>query len=241
MAEFLTANKLKVNDDKTHVLVMSTRQKRKYFDTSSIIVNTPTANITPSSGERLLGAQIHQDMKWRQHILEDENSLVKSLTMRIGALKKISAAASFKTRKMVANGIFMSKLIYLMPVWSGCEAYLVKALQVTQNKAARSVTHLGYRTPTKILLQQCGWLSVSQLMIYHSLVLLHKTLVHETPIYLYQKITSNGVYQHSSRRAEAGSLRQCLQSKSHLDLTKRGWCWRSLDQYNKLTAELRSE
>ena len=127
-----------------------------------------------------------------------------------------------------------------MPAWSsGCDAYLVHVLQVTQNKAARSVAHLGYLTPTRILLQQCGWLSVIQLMIYHSY--LHKTLVHEAPIYLYQKITSNGVYQHSSRRAEAGSLRQALQSKSHLDLTKRGWCWRSLDQYNKLTAELRSE
>ena len=135
----------------------------------------------------------------------------------------------------------MSKLIYLMPVWSGCEDYLVQALQVTQNKAARAVTRLDIRTPTRILMQQCGWLSVRQLMVYHSVCLLHKTLQNGSPLYLYQKITENGSHQQSSRRAEAGSLRQSLQSKSRLDLTRRGWCWRSLEQYNQLPTEIRNE
>jgi hypothetical protein len=59
-----------------------------------------------------------------------------SLNKRIGALKKISPVACFKARIYLANGIFMSKLIYLMPVWSGFEDYLVNSLQVCQNKAA---------------------------------------------------------------------------------------------------------
>ena len=57
-------------------------------------------------------------------------------------MKKISRTASFKTRKMIANGIFISKLIYLMPVWVGCEDYLFNALLVSMNKVARSVTEL---------------------------------------------------------------------------------------------------
>ena len=79
MADFLTDNKLKVNDDKTHMLVMSTRQKRRYVDTDSTRVITPSSIITPSSTERLLGAEIHQDLTWREHILDSENSLIKSL------------------------------------------------------------------------------------------------------------------------------------------------------------------
>ena len=65
LADFLTANKLKVNDEKTHLLVMSTRQKRRYRDTRTITINTPTATIQPSVVERLLGAQVHQDMQWK--------------------------------------------------------------------------------------------------------------------------------------------------------------------------------
>jgi hypothetical protein len=154
LAEFLTANKLKVNDEKTHLLVMTTRQKRRHLDTSSITINTPTAVITPSKVERLLGAQVHQDMHWKEHLLLNDDSLIKSLNKRAGAIKKISRAASFKTRKMIANGIYMSKLIYLMPVWMGCEDYLVNALQVSMNKVARLVTKRDIFTPTSVLLKQ---------------------------------------------------------------------------------------
>ena len=139
---------------------MSTRQKRRYRDTSTITIHTPTAIITPSIVERLLGAQVHQDMGWREHILDNEDSLLKCLNKRVGAIRKISHTASFKTRKMIANGIFISKLIYLMPLWMGCEDYLVNALQVCQNKVARLVTKLDRFTPTTVILKQCGWMPV---------------------------------------------------------------------------------
>ena len=148
VADFLTDNMLKVNDDKTHLLIMSTRQKRRHVETATTRIHTPSASIIPSSTERLLGAEIHHDLRWRHHILDSENSMVKSLNKRLGAVKKIQKIASFKTRKMIATGIFLSKLIYLMPLWAGCEDYLVRALQVIQNKAARSITKLRIFTPT---------------------------------------------------------------------------------------------
>ena len=77
---------------------------------------------------------------------------------------------------MIANGILISKLIYLMPVWAGAEDYLINALQVCQNKAARLVTKLDIFTPSMVLMKQCGWLPVKQLMVFHIIVLLHKTL-----------------------------------------------------------------
>ena len=201
MADFLTDNKLKVNDDKTHLLVMTTRQKRRLVPTNTVNIVTPTATISPSSVERLLGAQVHQDLRWVEHILDSDSSLVKSLNLRLNALIKLSSVASFKTRKTIASGIFMSKLIYLIPVWSGCEDYLVRSLQVVQNKAARSVAKLSIFTPTVTLMRVCGWMSVRQLMAYHSLVGLHKTLASQKPVYLYQKITSGGKFPYKTRQA----------------------------------------
>ena len=66
VAEFLTANKLKVNDDKTHLLVMTTRQQRNYINTSSVTVTT---QVTPSTVERLLWAQVHENMRWKEHMM----------------------------------------------------------------------------------------------------------------------------------------------------------------------------
>ena len=193
-------------------------------------------------------------MRWVDHILESDKSLVKGLNQRIGALKKVSTVASFKTRKTIANGIFMSKLIYLMPLWSGCEDYLVKCLQVAQNKAARTVARMNIFTPTKTLMKACGWMSVRQLMAYHSLVLLHKTMASQTPVYLYQKITSGGHFPYKTRQAAAcppgfsftvthptdsGTIRQIPGSK--LGISKQGWCWKSVEVYNTLPNDLRME
>ena len=248
LADFLTANKLKVNDDKTHLLVMSTRQKRRHRDTSGITINTPTAIIKPSQKERLLGAQVHQDMHWKEHILDSDDSLIKSLNKRAGALKKISRTASFKTRKMIANGIYMSKLIYLMPVWMGCEEYLINALQVNMNKVARLVTKLDIFTPTSVLLQQCGWMSVKQLMAFHSIVLLHKTLKNKTPSYLYQKVTSSSEQYNTRQAAEysaaleaAGVMEQPGVDNCELGITSSSWCWSSVRWYNRLPPSLRAE
>ena len=36
---------------------------------------------------------------------------------------------------MVANGVVISKFCYLIQLWGGAEAYLLKSLQVLQNRA----------------------------------------------------------------------------------------------------------
>jgi hypothetical protein len=244
MADFLTDNKLKVNDEKTHLLVMTTRQKRRFVNTNNIYIETPTATITPSTVERLLGAQVHQDLRWVEHILDSDNSLVKSLNLRLGALKKVAHVTSFKTRKTIASGIFMSKLIYLMPIWTGCEDYLIQSLQVVQNKAARCFARLSIYTPTKTLMKVCGWMSVRQLVAYHSLVLLHKTLAHQAPVYLYNKTRQAascppGFSFSVSHPTNNGAVRQASGAK--LGISKQGWCWKSVELYNTLPDDIRLE
>ena len=81
-------------------MVMSTRQEN--------LPTIPTATITPYTVERLLGAQVHEDMGWKEHILDNDESLLKCLNTRVGAIKKISYTAFFKTGKMITNCIFIS-------------------------------------------------------------------------------------------------------------------------------------
>ena len=222
---------------------MITRQKRRFLDANNVQIETPTATISPLSVERLLGAQVHQDMCWVEHALDIEDSLIKALNVR--------QVASFKTRKTVASGIFMSKL---MPLLSVCEEHLVKALQVVQNKAARSVARLDIFTPTQTLMRVCGWMSVRQLLVYHSLVLFHKTLKNKSPVYLHKKITAGGRYPYKRKQAArcppgfffevlhptaSGAVRP--EQGSRLGLSRHGWCLRSTELYNTLPTDLRLE
>jgi hypothetical protein len=103
---------------------------------------------------------------------------------------------------MLASRVLMSKLIYLMPVWTGCEEYLVNALQIIQNKVARSVTKKDIFNPTQVLMKECGWLTVKQL--------LQPDTVPEN----HTAASSNISLQKDNRPAR-------------LDLAERSWCWRA--------------
>ena len=120
--------------------------------------------ILPKLTEKLLGCNIHENMKWGEHLQLNEQSLTRQLTSRVNALSKVAVNATFKTRLMAANGAFMSVLNYLIPLWGGTEAYLIKGLHVLQKRATRCVTKQHWFTITESLLNQCNWLSVQQLV-----------------------------------------------------------------------------
>ena len=117
------------------------------------------------------------------------------LVSRINALQKISRISSFKTRKMLANGMVISRLIYLIQLWGGCPGYLLNFLQVLQNRAARLVCKEGKFTPIKTLLENCGWLSIRQLVAFHRVLLVFKIRQEGKPKYFVEKFTSNSHYK----------------------------------------------
>ena len=170
--------------------------------------------------------------------------MLKTLNKRLGALKKVSKTASFKSRKMIANGIIISRMIYLIPLWSGCESYLLNSLQIVQNKAARVVTKSGIRTPIKTLLKQCGWLSVAQLSVYHSLVLFYKVLQTKSPQYLYSKLSGvQDDFYYRTRLVDNLKENQTIklgsESQAEGDLAKRSFKYRATSQWNILPVKVR--
>ena len=68
------------------------------------------------------------------------------LTSRINALRKTTSSASFQRRKMIAEGIVILVILYIITEYGICSEYLLRALRVIQNSAVRCVTRLGWRT-----------------------------------------------------------------------------------------------
>ena len=173
IADYMGNNRLVINDDKTHLVVMGSKANNMKRNLVEIIAGNTTIRPTPS--EKLLGLNINENLKWHDHILTNEKSLLRNLTSRMNALSKVSRFASFKSRLMIANSIFNSTLTYMIAIWGGTDKYVIWALQVMQNKAARCVTRLHWFTSTKKLLLQCNWLSVRQLSTYHTALQVYKT------------------------------------------------------------------
>ena len=223
--------------DKTHIMLLATEHAwSTKLDENSINLDTGDETIKTTMCEKLLGGFIYQNLKWTNHILLNDKSLIKQLGTRLNALKKISRVADFKTRKMLADGLFMSKLIYLIPLWGGCQKYLINALQIIQNKAARMVTKLGIFTPIRKLLRQCGWLSVNQLVFFHTVVLLYKTKQNQSPEYLYNM--SRTEFKYNTRAKDAGKLRDSENYIPKKDLNFESYKWRSIRFWNKLPPDI---
>ena len=233
LASYMGNSGLKLTDDKTHLLIMTTKQKRKLIN---IDVHT-TEEIKPIKSEKLLGIFIQDDLKWSDYILNNEKSLIRQLTSRLNALKIISGVASFKARLMIGNGIFCSKLIFQISLCGGTEEYLLNALQIVQNKAARSVTRRGKYTHIAELLRQCGWLSVRQLVFYHSVILIYKTLQTTYPKYIFSKISTE--FPYNTRLAQSDSVRMGLEFQAKLELTEKSFMNRATVSFNMLPTELR--
>ena len=237
MADYMTSNKLKLNGDKTHLMVMMNDVARRHNPEFEVQMNTGQEIIEKSASEILLGAQISENLKWNLHIRDGEKSLLKSLNTRYNALQKISKVASFKTRKMIGNGIFLSKMIYLIPLWSGCQEELLNSLQVIMNKAAQAIVKSPEKISNRQALHQAGWLSVRQLAAYHTLNMMFKIITTRSPIYLYWKLCSSFPYR--TRFAANQNIRMGPEFHASNSLTQDSFRWRGSQLWNTLPASIR--
>ena len=136
---------------------------------------------------------------------------------------------------MIANGVFMSNLVCLIPLWSGCSDFLLTFLQIIQNRAARTVTKLNFNTRTEVLLNQLGWLSVRQLSVYHSLVQIFKTNQEKKPAYFHAKFSRQ--FPRDTRLSTGNGIR--VDKKIRNQLSKQNFSYRAVDIWNKLPREIR--
>ena len=141
LENWMHSNKLVINADKTHYLVVAS--KRKESERKEVMVQAGQFQTKQSENQGLLGAVVSNNGKWNHAVRDNKRSIIKQISSRINALKLLSNG-DVKTSLMVATAVVQSKLQYLMPLWGGAPEYLLKALQVQQLKAARQVW--GYRS-----------------------------------------------------------------------------------------------
>ena len=232
LERWMNNNKLVINPDKTHLMVMAGRGLAPQRERVSMMAGV--YNIKPTETETLLGGHIHQSLHWNQHIRDHEGSLIRQLTYRINGLKRIARNSTFQTKLMIANGAVMSKLVYLITVWGGATQYLLKAVQTQQLIAARAVCGFqSSRWSKKQLLGKVDWLSVRQLVYYHTVLQVHKTMTTGQPRPLHASQPTDHPYM--TRNAAAGNIRYGENMTSTKTFKYRAMAW-----YNPIPTEVKT-
>ena len=138
---FLAANSLSLNLGKSEIVEVMVRQKRArllgFPPQLSVIKPDGTLKIiTAKQSCRLLGGNINRDATWHHQLTLGDKPVTKVLRSVLGILTHISKHLPRKSRLLLANGLFMSRLLYLLPMWGGLPNKDIKAIQVIMNKCA---------------------------------------------------------------------------------------------------------
>ena len=140
-------------------------------------------------------------------------------------------------RLMVANGAVMSKLVYLISVWGGAQKYLLKVLQVQQLTAARAVCGFCSRFwSRRKLLDRVGWLSIRQLIFFHTVFQAHKTIVSGKPASLHDSISTQ--YPYRTRNAATGRIRFGEGFRGDSSLVDASFKHRAVHWYNEVPVDI---
>ena len=97
-----------------------------------------------------------------------------------------------------------------------------------QNKAARLITHSNTKTNRKEMFAQLDWLTVNQLVFYHTVLATFRIRTSEEPEYLYAIMSRDN-------RSD-----RIIIPNTTLSLAKRSFCYRGAAQWNSLPPGIRS-
>ena len=130
---WMTSNMLKLNDDKTEIILLGPDTRRKKLGISEMRVCD--SQIVFADTVRDLGLTLDADLSMTSHI----NQVVKTCRYFLCLLGKLRPFLTDSAAKTVALGLIMSRLDYCNSTLWGLPSVQISRLQKLQNTAVRSL------------------------------------------------------------------------------------------------------
>ena len=164
---YLNDNGLVLNLPKTSLTEVMIAEKRAKTTGSA-----PTLTVTNDLGQdkvinnsnftRILRTNIQNNMSWKAHLESEKKELLPQCRSLLGLLRHRSNLIPRSARRNLVNGLLLSKLRYLMPLWGSVSESLLNKAQILLNTAARWITGLGRKTKIRTLMEAAGWTTIRE-------------------------------------------------------------------------------
>ena len=175
--EWMRLNKLKLNSDKSELLVISSKcRPRPSLD--SISISEQVVNLSVSA--RNLGFIVDDSLPLEKHV----NSISKSCYYHIRRIAKIRKYLSEDSTAALVHAFITCRLDNGNALLYGLPKYLIQRLQPVQNCAARLVSCKPRYARATPILRERHWLPVESRIIFKILSLVYKSLNNLAPAYI---------------------------------------------------------
>jgi hypothetical protein len=182
LSEWMRSNKLKLNSDKTELIICASSHKRKQCDVAAVKLGD--CEVSVSDTVRNLGVHFDATMSMDAQV----NKLVSSCFYQLRRLKTIRRSLDRGSAETLVHAFITSRLDYCNSVYAGCSKKLLDKLQVVQNAAARLVTGHRLRNHITPALKELHWLKVPERITFKLCLLVYKCLHSQAPQYLCDRL-----------------------------------------------------
>ena len=151
---WLKGNKLSLNVAKTHSMLITTKQTKKFLTAANQALHPSIRkeHIEVICNTKYLGVQIDENLTWKDQI----KSVTKKASRAIGFLKFSKHFLPGAVVKSLYTSIVEPHFQYCCSVWGCCNSTDILQLQRLRNRAARIVTNSHFDAPRKPLIQSLG-------------------------------------------------------------------------------------
>ena len=225
---WMSENFLKLNEDKTEVLVIGSNEQRE-----SIISRLGNLGKECNTSVKNLGVIIDSELNFNTHI----NNVTKIAFFHLRNIARIRDYLSLDDAKTLIHAFVFSRLDYCNAILSGLPKKSTDRLQLVQNAAARVLTKTKMREHITPVLASLHWLPVAFRIDFKILLLVYKALNGLAPSYL-----SDCLPRYVPDRLLRSSYADLLDPPPKMNYKKYGesaFCFYGPTAWNKLPLYLR--
>ena len=176
--EWMTQNKLKLNDTKTEVLVISHPYHTPLYRNMDIKIADATVQTTEKA--RTLGVMFDRNM----NMVAEIESRCKSLMFHLRSIRAIRRFINKDACEKLVHALISSRLDYANSLLFGLPKCLIHKLQLIQNIAARIITGTRKYDHITPVLKSLHWLPIAHRIEFKLNCLTFRIIHGQAPVYL---------------------------------------------------------
>ena len=175
---WMAVNNLKLNDDKTEVLVLGKKEHRSKISIPSLMIGNSSVQVANSA--RNIGIIQDKELNMEKHI----SAICKSAHYHLRNIGQIRKYLNKKSTEAIVHAFVSSKLDNGNSLLYGLPLTQINRLQRVQNTAARIIMRLKKFEHVSGHLKSLHWLPVKARIDFKILLLTYKALNGQAPVYI---------------------------------------------------------
>ena len=229
--EWMTLNLLKLNTEKTEVLVITPKNAHAKVES----INVDSSTVVPAKSAKNIGVIFDNTLSMHEHV----SYICKSCMFHLRNIAAIRRYITQDACESIIHAMITSRMDYANATLLGLPQYELRRLQKIQNIAARIIFQQPRYEHVTPLLRSLHWLPIEKRIIFKTLILTFKCIHKQAPAYLQELISIHQPPR--TLRSGQGKMLLSVPKSRTVRFGQRAFRYKGPSLWNNLPIELRCE